>query len=200
MKKSFIQKLMVTCVVTFCFFVVTFAQMHITDRTGLENIKNDLGGSYVLDNDINLSESNWVPLGNFTGTLDGAGHVIFGLTINKSETAAFFSTISGTAVVKKLGFENASVIDATGSRTAVITGFLEGNAVIENCYIANSTIGGRWCVGSFAGRARNITDNGNAAIRNCYSSANIYIHDYIGGAGQCGGIIGSIYDGNKMIV
>ena len=200
MKKSFIQKLMVTCVVTFCFFGVTFAQMHITDRTGLENIKNDLGGSYVLDNDINLSESNWVPLGNFTGTLDGAGHVIFGLTINKSETAAFFSTISGTAVIKKLGFEYASVIDATGSRTAVITGFLEGNAVIENCYIANSTIGGRWCVGSFVGRARNITDNGNAAIRNCYSSANIYIHDYIGGAGQCGGIIGSIYDGNKMIV
>lgn len=200
MKKSLIQKLLVTCVVAICFFGAASAQVHITDRTGLENIKNDLAGSYVLDNDINLSGSNWVPLGNFTGTLDGADHVIFGLTINKSDAAAFFSTISGTAAIKNLGFENASVIDATGARTAVITGFLEGNAVIENCYIANSTIGGRWCVGSFAGRARNITDNGNAAIRNCYSSAYIYIHDYNGGAGQCGGIIGNIYDGNKMIV
>lgn len=199
-KKSFIQKLLATCVVAICFSCAAFAQVHITDRTGLENIKNDLSGSYVLDNDINLSESNWVPLGNFTGTLDGAGHVIFSLTIKKADAAAFFSTISGTAAIKNLGFENASVIDATGARTAVIAAFLEGNAVIENCYIANSTIGGRWCVGSFVGRVRNITDNGNAAIRNCYSSANIYIHDYSGGAGQCGGIIGNIYDGNKLIV
>lgn len=200
MKKSLIQKLLATCVVAICSFGAAFAQVHITDRTGLENIKNGLGGSYVLDNDIDLSGSNWVPLGNFTGTLDGAGHVIFGLTITKSDAAAFFSTISGNASVKNLGFENASVIDATGARTAVITAFLEGNAVIENCYIANSTIGGRWCVGSFVGRARNITNNGNAAIRNCYSSAYVYIVDYNGGAGQCGGIIGNIYDGDKMIV
>jgi hypothetical protein len=198
-----------TFAVALCMYGAAFAQTHISGgaytAADFRALFTDLTatGSYVLDGDITLT-GNWTPLGTFSGTLDGGGHVIFNMTIDLTpvqDGTAFFQTIKGNAVVKNLGFENASVINQTQSRTAIVAGFLEGDAVIENCYIANSTILGRWCVGSFAGRARNITNNGAAAIRNCYSSATIYhasANDE--GRGMTGGIIGNIYDGDKMAV
>jgi hypothetical protein len=179
----------------------------ITDRAGLENIKNNMSGEYILSSDIDLSGANWTPLGTtgsggsgFSGTLDGNGHVILNMTIDLvQDGAAFFTKIQGDAVIKNLGFENASVTNKTQSRTAILAGFMNGNARIENCYIANSTILARWCVGSFVGRAMSMTDNGNAAIRNCYSSAYISV-DGSGGVGMTGGIIGNIFDGNKIVV
>jgi hypothetical protein len=163
---------------------------HITDRAGLEAINLDLNGSYILDNDVDLSGANWTPLGNFAGTLDGNHHVIFNLTIDNLDAAALFGTISGNAVVKNLGFENALITDATHARTAVLAAYMRGSAVIENCYVANSVIKGRWCVGSFVGRAEGTS---NAIIRSCYSSAYLYTPDYNGGAGHTGGIIGNIF-------
>jgi hypothetical protein len=202
-KTNFLFRRWAVFAIAICSYGLALGQTHITDREGLENIKNDLSGSYVLDNNIDLSDGNWTPLGNFTGTLDGNQHVIFNLTIDNLDAAAFFSTISGNAHVKNLGFENASVttVNPNHARTAVLTAFMEGNAVIESCYIANSTVKGRWCVGSFVGRARNIADNGNAAIRSCYSSAYLSIFGTgAQGTGMMGGIIGNIYDGNKIVV
>jgi hypothetical protein len=175
---------------------------YINDLEGLEGIGDNSNGNYMLTDDIDLSGKNWMPLGDFTGTLDGNGHVIKNMTINLAQNGtAFFQRIKGSAVVKNLGFENASVTNLTESRTAILAGFLEGSAVIENCYIANSTILGRWCVGSFVGRATNITDGGTAAIRNCYSSATIFhSNENNNGRGMTGGIIGNIFDGNKMVV
>ncbi|MDR0414522.1 MAG: hypothetical protein LBH84_03810, partial [Prevotellaceae bacterium] len=200
--KYFLFRFWAMLAVALCSCGLAFAQTHISDRAGLENIKNGLSGSYVLDNDIDLSGSDWTPLGDFTGTLDGNGHVISNMTIDVIKNGtAFFTRITGNAVVANLGFENASVTNKTESRTAVVAGFLEGNARIENCYIANSTIKGRWCMGSFVGRARNITDGGTAAIRNCYSSATIFhTSENNNGRGMTGGIIGNVYDGNKMVV
>jgi hypothetical protein len=199
MKKTyFIFRCWAIFAIAMCSYGLASAQTHITDRAGLAAISGS--GNYILDNDIDLSGSNWTPLGNFTGTLDGNGHVIYNLTINDLDMAAFFSTISGNALVKNLGFEKASVTDATHARTAIVAAFLKGSAVIENCYIANSYIKGRWCTGSFVGRATEITDGGNAAIRNCYSSACITVPYHSENAGMTGGIIGNIYDGNKIIV
>jgi hypothetical protein len=201
-KTSFLFKAAAILVIAFSTSGWAFAQTEISDRAGLEAIKGNLSGSYVLTADIDLAGSNWDPLGEFTGTLDGDGHVISNMTIVKvQDGTAFFSTIKGSAVVKNLGFENASVTNLTQSRTAIVAGYLKGGAVIENCYIANSTILGRWCVGSFAGRARDLTDGGTAAIRNCYSSATIFhSNENNDGRGMTGGIIGNIYDGNKMVV
>jgi hypothetical protein len=196
-----------TFAVALCICSAAFAQTHIPGGTytaaDFRALFTDLTatGSYVLDGDITLT-GNWTPLGDFSGTLDGNEHVIFNMTIDMNQNGtAFFQRIKGDAVVKNLGFENASVTNRTESRTAIVAGFLEGNAVIENCYIANSTILGRWCVGSFVGRATSITDGGTAAIRNCYSSATIYhASENNNGRGMTGGIIGNIYDGDKMTV
>jgi hypothetical protein len=58
----------------------------------LYNIRNNLSGSYVLMNDIDLSTFNggdWVPIGvdseSFSGTFDGQGHIIRNLKIIDSQ-------------------------------------------------------------------------------------------------------------------
>lgn len=63
----------------------------ITDATGLDDVRNDLAGDYVLGADIDLSSvPNWVPIGDsttpFTGTLDFSGYSISGLTISRDTT------------------------------------------------------------------------------------------------------------------
>ena len=62
--------------------VSAFAQTVINDEAGLKAIANDLSGTYVLKNDITLSDDEWTPIGTsahpFTGTLDGKGFTIKG--------------------------------------------------------------------------------------------------------------------------
>jgi len=57
----------------------------ISDRAGLEAIKNDLSGNYYLTADIDLSGAEWAPLGDsadlFTGIFDGQGHALRNLTV-----------------------------------------------------------------------------------------------------------------------
>ena len=72
-------------------------------------MREDLSGWYVLGSDIDLSGTDWVPVGNyvshyeylnptwwreaFRGELDGAGHTITGLTLN---TVSFFDDDNST--------------------------------------------------------------------------------------------------------
>ena len=68
-----------------------------------------LHGDYVLDADITLTRS-WTPIGSrrqpFTGTFDGNGHVIYGLTAQK-RGAAMFGAARG-AVIENVVLERAS--------------------------------------------------------------------------------------------
>lgn len=168
-----------------------YAQTDISDAAGLAAIANNLSGSYRLTADITLTGS-WTPLGSsttpFTGTLDGNGHVIKGLTINDSGTAErglFVETGSG-ATISNLGIENASVIG--NERTGAIVGLMNGG-LIEKCYVANSYIEGRDHVGSLCGQIK-----GGAVIQNCYSTANVYSREY-----QAGGLVGVVNDANTKI-
>lgn len=63
----------------------------ITDATGLNDMRNDLAGDYILGANIDLTDiANWVPIGTaaapFTGTLNMAGYNISNLTISRSMT------------------------------------------------------------------------------------------------------------------
>jgi hypothetical protein len=109
--------------------------IRITTAAQLNAIRDNLGGSYILAADIDLSDyENWIPIGVFqpaseapedaetpdpakvfSGTFDGNGHTISNLTINRpSEMAVgLFGCVSGTdnnpAVIKNLKAENAEV-------------------------------------------------------------------------------------------
>ena len=131
----------------------------ISNRTQLENIKNNLSGNYHLTQDIDLSGVEWTPIGEdysneFTGTLDGQGYVIHNLTItgerSKSyEFVALFGYASG-AVIKNIGLEETLINVTTGEYTSAISvsGICNSfsDNVISNCYnagiVAATTISG----------------------------------------------------------
>lgn len=68
---------------------------------------------FVLHNDINLGNMEWIPIGNdykpFTGTFDGNNHKIYNFKVNsRYEMVGFFGKISNSEV-KNLRLENATI-------------------------------------------------------------------------------------------
>lgn len=100
--------------------VGTDGTVHILTATGLawmsEQISagNLAGALVMLDNDIDLSGKLWTPA-DFTGSFDGQGHTITGLTVSRSQEKylGLFRSIVGTAenrsFVRNLNFHNVSV-------------------------------------------------------------------------------------------
>lgn len=187
MKKNYflLRRLLLLVIVGICTTFVQ-SQTSISDAAGLAAIANDPSGSYVLTTDITLT-GTWTPIGTFTGTLDGGGHIIYGLKVNDSGTAerGLFSQTNG-ATIRNLGIENANIVG--NERTGAIVGLMIGG-LIEKCYVANSYIEGRDHVGSIGGQIK-----GGAIIQNCYSTANIYSREY-----QAGGLVGVINENNTKI-
>ena len=95
--------------------VSAFAQTKISTEAQLKAI--DLNGNYVLTQDITLSDNEWTPIGTsdrpFTGTLDGKGFTIKGLTVGNgaNDNKAFF------------GFTNGSTCQNSAFTSAVVKGY-----------------------------------------------------------------------------
>jgi hypothetical protein len=113
----------------------------------LLRINDNPSAHYVLANNIDVSaicksEAGWAPLCDkrnngvdFTGTLDGRGFVISGLTIEAKEEYAsgLFFAIGEGGVVKNLGFDNVVVISQA---SGYFGGIAQTNSgTIENCFI-----------------------------------------------------------------
>ena len=111
--------------------------VEISSEDDLRNIERNPKGSYILTNDIDLSQnSNWEPLCSysnpFTGTLDGNGYCIKSInvdvkhekTISDSQYAGLFRCVSG-ATIKNLGIVGGtiSISSATsGGRAGALAG------------------------------------------------------------------------------
>gem|GEM_PF-1508310 len=115
---------------------------HITTAQQLDEIRNDLGASYQLANDIDLSAyqsgEGWVPIGDwdnsFTGSLDGAGHKVTGLTIDSSrQLSGLFGYCYGAAL-SNLTIESSYI--STYAYAGLLTGMAE-NATISDCHITD---------------------------------------------------------------
>lgn len=65
----------------------------ITTANQLNEIRHDLGKYYILMNDIDLGvipyDVGWIPIDNFSGTLDGQGHTISNLYITSNEGESY---------------------------------------------------------------------------------------------------------------
>lgn len=65
-----------------------------------------IGKTFVLENDINLADSDFDTIGSFGGTLDGRGHTIKNLSLSPIDsTRGFIGTVSETGIVKDLHIE-----------------------------------------------------------------------------------------------
>jgi hypothetical protein len=122
----------------------------------LDRVRNNLGGSYILMNDLNATTlgydifasatanggNGWDPIGSsddpFTGTFDGNGHQISDMVINRTtrdRIGLFGSVEEGT--VKNLGVANASVNghDYVGG----LVGWMSESALDNCCFIGNTS-------------------------------------------------------------
>jgi hypothetical protein len=108
----------------------------------------DWAASFKLMTDINMAAytgTQYNIIGNvakpFTGTFDGAGHVIANLTYtNQAEVwyAGMFGRTGSTAVIRDLGLDNVS-ISVAGYYVGGLVGDSEG--VVSKCYATGSVTG-----------------------------------------------------------
>lgn len=128
--------------------------VHITDATGLQAIAEDPWGSYVLDNDIDMTGIDWTPL-RFFGTFDGQGFSIRNLSVStfdplpektvdgnglKYDTymMAFFS-VCANATVRNVSFTDAMVRGKTADHAYVaIAAAVSTHSVFENVSVSGS--------------------------------------------------------------
>jgi len=196
------------------------AQTHITNAAELAAISNDLSGSYVLDNDIDLSNiPNWTPIGGiFTGVFDGQGHKITGLTIKTGcpanpvyawSKSGLFAFLRG-ATITNLGIENVSINvneGGYGFRAGALAAQVDG-ATISQCYstgtisLTNSgTVPNNYGYGGenlsllyvTAGGLIGYCNSATMTVENCYSTVNLTV-ECDQGSVVAGGLIGELGD------
>ncbi len=145
--------------------VVTYSV--VNDAAALQAMKDNLSGNYALGSDINLSSiSNWQPVGNtstrFIGRLDGLGHSLSKLTINRSTTdfVGLFGSSSGS--ISNLGLVDADV--RGNSYVGALAGDNQGT--ISHAYATGNITARFNYIGGLVGQ-----NVGN--ISNAYSTASV---------------------------
>lgn len=169
----------------------------ITNASELQAMEDDLDASYVLGADVDASETagwhggkGFDPVGTdrlhggrgFTGSLDGAGHTITGLTIrrpdeSKPNAVGLFGSLSASPALAsnpRATVANVTLVDATirGPDTA---GGLVGTSVagtVRNASV-NGTVAGGWYVGGLVGENADGTVTGSHATATVTGSSNV---------------------------
>ena len=109
------------------------------------------GAHYLQRNDITLN-GEWMPIGtiinNFTGTYDGGGNTINGLTITANTSdQGLFGYIHTDSVVRNIRLSGANV-----SGHSYIGGVVGTNyGMVQGCTVINSTISGEGNTGGVVG-------------------------------------------------
>ena len=111
----------------------------------------------------------------FYGTLDGDGHVIYGMYVYNYINPGLFGAIANSSTVKNLGFDNIYFEGGAGSAGAVAgyanwAGISGATAKISNCFVKNATMVAGSSnklanAGGFIGNASNAT----IEFSNCYA-------------------------------
>lgn len=108
-------------------------------HTALEAAKN--GGTVKLLGDVNLTTSDWTPVGTssepFKGTFDGDGHKITGLKITSGSCIGLFGYVGEGAEIKNVNLVGASV--SGESRVGALIGRIVGGATVSNCSVDSTS-------------------------------------------------------------
>jgi hypothetical protein len=180
-------------------------------------MENDLSADYVLGNDIDCNSiSNFAPVGDnnneFTGSLDGLGHVVSNLYINRGSTdyIGLFGYTDG-ATISNIIFNDANI---AGYRyTGTLVGAAENttfdqlafqNIIIEPSGVFTGGLGGQvssstltniHVTGNFVGSALNYTGGIIGELTNLSTLQNSYAD--ISMDGKDGGMIGGLVGRNE---
>jgi len=180
----------------------------VTSADGLMNVAELVNGgktdiNITLDTDIDLTGKDWTPIGtdfhnSYTGTFDGGGHTITGLTFTTNdENAGLFGYLNRAGTVKNVVMEGVQITSNQiygGSIGGVVGSSLGGT--IENCSVSGSVSGtvyvggvvGAQIDGSITGCSSSATvkgmvdvggvagqTNSSATLTACYATGNVTI-------------------------
>lgn len=135
------------------------------------------GKTVVLDNDIELTDDDELPIPTFGGTFNGNGHTISSLSITQSVSpAGLFGVLQKDAVIKNLNVEGTVTPSGDSENIGGIVG--ENHGTIESCTF-NGSVSGKRSVGGIAGR-----NLATGIVRACEASGAIF------GQSMTGGIVG----------
>ena len=167
----------------------------VTSADGLMNIAKLVNGgktdiNITLDKDIDLTGKEWTPIGTgysnkYTGTFDGGGHTIKGLTVTTNDQfVGLFGSIGYAGTVKNVMMEDVQI---TSNRSSGFAGGVAGysDGTIENCSVSGS-VSGTVYVGGVVGA------QWNGSITGCSSSATVK------GTVDVGGVVGQTNGGATL--
>ena len=205
----------------------------VTTAEGLKNIAELVNEEWKLDinitltDDIDLKGIDWTPIGidynhQYTGTFDGGGKTITGLTVTGSDQyAGLFGYIGTGGKVMNVKLEGVQIeSDNEMSNVGGVAGCSRGN--IENCSVSgsvigrgmNSIVGGvvgyqnggflTGCsssatvnAGCTAGGVAGISDSG-ATLTACYATGDVTLES-INTGNYAGGVVGINTNSSTLI-
>ena len=166
-----------------------------------EAAQKDRSINCTLTADIDLTGKDWTPIGtsfrnSYTGTFDGGGHTIKGLTVTTNDQfVGLFGSLGKAGMVKNVVMEGVQITNNHGSGDV---GGVVGNSdgTIENCSVSGSVsgtayvggvVGVQW-FGSITGCSSSATvkgmgdvggvagqTNADATLTACYATGNVTI-------------------------
>ena len=176
----------------------------VTSADGLMNVAELVNGgktdiNITLDKNIDLTGKDWTPIGtsfdnSYTGTFDGGGHTITGLTITtKDQFVGLFGYLNRAGTVKNVVMEGIQITsNHMFGNTGGVAGFSWGT--IENCSVSGS-VSGTKCVGGVVGAQK------AGSITGCSSSATVKGTVDVGGvAGEKWGSMTACYATGNVII
>ena len=151
----------------------------------LDAIRDNLGGNYILMNDLDSTTAGyeelaslaanggkgWQPIYSFTWTFDGQAYEISDLFINRpgESLVGLFGCVNGGGVIKDTG-----VVDVTVSGNSCVGGLVGiNNGTVSNSYSTGNVTGN-----SYVGGLVGINDG---TVSNSYSTGNVTGLDWVGG-------------------
>jgi hypothetical protein len=169
--------------------------IEIRDWYDLHAIRNDLGGSYILMNDLDSTTAGytelasvtanggrgWQPVGTpddgFTGSLDGQRYQIRDLFINRPDEdyVGLFGHVSWIRYIDNVGVvENIGLINAEVTASAEVGALVGHNAGLVNNSYSSGSVTGDSRVGGLVGWNQ-------AALSNSYSNCSVTGSTRVGG-------------------
>lgn len=179
----------------------------VTSADGLMNIAKLVNGgktdiNITLDKDIDMTGKEWTPIGTgysnkYTGTFDGGGHTIKGLTVTTNDQfVGLFGYLNRAGTVKNVVMEGVQITSNQiyGGSIGGVVGSSDGT--IENCSVSGNVSGtvyvggvvGVQIGGSITGCSSSATvkgmvdvggvagqTNSSATLTACYATGNVII-------------------------
>ena len=173
------------------------------------NKVNDTSGQYtdidaVLTANIDLSSvcseeegDSWTPIGSdsneYTGTFNGDGHTISGLTINNSSAnyQGLFGYVGTGGKVQNL---TVSGTVSGGMFVGGVVGYNNGGTVTGCIFSGSGSVSGNSYVGGVVGVVGVVGDS-SGTVKNCYNTGDVTGGSYVGGVvGQNSGSVENCYN------